>query len=145
MRAQWLVVASAAVVIGSAGCASQPAHKPAPGTLPAGTAELSVNGGTARVTNAVQCESIEWLRTIKTGDQAAGVTVMLSTAKKPAAEFVRFRDVDGFTGSYDRQLQGKAAVAMTGPTYRITGTAVGFASANAIERTTTPFELRVSC
>jgi ipoprotein LpqH len=126
------------------GCSSgNTAHKPSPGTLPAGTAELSVNGATPQVTNAVQCESIEWMRTISTGD--AGVTVMLSNAKKLVAEFVRFRNFDGFTGSYDRHLQGEAAVAMTGPTYRIAGTAVGFAGAKATERTTRPFELRVSC
>jgi ipoprotein LpqH len=123
----------------------QAANKPALSTLPPSTAELSVNGSTARVTDAVQCESIEWLKTISTGDEASGVTVMLSGAKKLVAEFVRFRDVDGFTGSYDRHLQGEAAVAMTGPTYRIAGTAVGFAGAKATERTTEPFELRVSC
>jgi ipoprotein LpqH len=134
----------AAVVIGG-GCSSQTSHQPASGTLPAGTAELSVNGSTARVTDAVQCESIEWMRTIRTGDEAAGVTVMLSNAKKLVAEFVRFRDFDGFTGSYDRRLQGEAAVAMTGPTYRIAGTAVGYANSKPTERTTAPFELRVSC
>jgi ipoprotein LpqH len=128
------------------GCSSDnTAHKPSPGTLPAGTAELSVNGGTPQVTNAVQCQSIEWMRTISTGDADAGVTVMLSNAKKLVAEFVRFRNFDSFTGSYDRHLQGEAAVAMTGPTYRITGTTVGFAGAKATERTTRPFELRVSC
>jgi ipoprotein LpqH len=140
-----LVVAVAVVVIGGVGCSSQTSHKPAPGTLPAGTAELSVNGGAARVTDAVQCESIEWMRTIRTGDEAAGVTVMLSNAKKLVAEFVRFRDFDGFTGSYDRHLQGEAAVAMTGPTYRVAGTAVGYANSKPTERTTAPFELRVSC
>jgi ipoprotein LpqH len=141
-----LVLAVAVVMIGGAGCSSQQAdNKPAPGALPAGTAELSVNGSTARVTDAVQCESIDWLRTIRTGDEASGVTVMLSNAKKLVAEFVRLRNVDGFTGSYDRHLQGEATVAMTGPTYRIAGTAVGFASAKATERTTQPFELRVSC
>ena len=132
-------------MIGGAGCSPQTPHKPSPATLPAGTAELSVNGSTARVTDAVQCESIEWMRTIRTGDEAAGVTVMLSNAKKLVAEFVRFRDFDGFTGSYDRHLQGAAAVAMTGPTYRIAGIAVGYANSKPTERTTAPFELRVSC
>ena len=136
----------AVVVIGGAGCSSQQAaNKPAPGTLPAGTAELSINSGTARVTDAVECEAIEWMRTITTGDEASGVTVMLSNAKKLVAEFVRFRNFDGFTGSYDRRLQGDTAVAMTGPTYRIAGTAVGFAGTKPTERTTKPFELRVSC
>ncbi len=145
MKARSLVVALAVVMIGGVGCSSHPAIKAAPGTLAAGTAELSVNGGTARVTHSVQCEAIDWLRTIKTGDEDAGVTVMLSNANKLVAEFVRFRDFDGFTGSYDRHLQGDAAVAMTGPTYRIAGTAVGYASNKPTERTTAPFELRVSC
>jgi ipoprotein LpqH len=140
-----VVVAVAVVMIGAAGCSSHPATKSAPGTLPPGTAELSVNGRTTRVTDAVQCESIDWLRTIKTGDEASSVIVMLSNAKKLAAEFVRFQNFDGFTGSYDRHLQGEAAVAMTGPTYRIAGTAVGYADAAPTRRTTEPFELRVSC
>ncbi len=133
-------------MLGPTGCsAQQAANKPRPGTLPAGTAELSVNGSTARVTDAVRCESIEWMRTIKTGDEASGVTVMLSNAKKLVAEFVRFRGSDGFTGSYDRDLQGQAAVAMTGSTYHIAGTAVGYANARPTQRTIQPFELRVSC
>jgi ipoprotein LpqH len=93
----------------------------------------------------VQCEAIDWMRTIETGSDGAGVTVMLSNAKKLVAEFVRFHDFDGFTGSYDRHLQGEAAVAMTGSTYRIAGTAVGFADARPTTRTTESFELRVSC
>jgi hypothetical protein len=140
-----VVVAVAVVMIGAAGCSSHPATTSAPGTLPPGTAELSVNGRTTRVTDAVQCESIDWLRTITTGDEASSVIVMLSNAKKLVAEFVRFQNFDGFTGSYDRHLQGEAAVAMTGPTYRIAGTAVGYADAAPTRRTTEPFELRVSC
>jgi ipoprotein LpqH len=145
MNGRSLVVAVAVVLIGGVGCSSHPAIKATPGTLPAGTAELSVNGASTRVTHSVQCEAIDWLRTIKTGDDDAGVTVMLSNAQKLVAEFVRFRNFDGFTGSYDRRLQGEAAVAMTGSTYRIAGTAVGFGSAKPAERTTAPFELRVSC
>jgi hypothetical protein len=145
MNGRSLVVAMAVVLSGGAGWSSQPANKAAPGTLPAGTAELSLNGSSARVTDAVRCEAIDWWRTIKTGDEASGVTVALSNAKKLVAESVRFRNFDGFTGSYDRDLQGEAAVTMTGATYRIAGTAVGFANAKSTERTTEPFELRVSC
>jgi ipoprotein LpqH len=145
VNARSLVVAVAVVVIGGVGCSSHPVIRAAPGTLPAGTAELSVDGGTTRVTHSVQCEAIDWLRTIRTGTQSSGVTVMLSNTKKLVAEFVRFHDFDGFTGSYDRHLQGEAAVAMTGSTYRIAGTAVGFADAKPTKRTTAPFELRVSC
>ena len=136
---------SAVVTIGARRLFVAASEKAAHGILPAGTAELSVNGRNAYTTDAVKCESIEWLRTIKTGDETAGVTVMLSNAKKLDAEFVRFHNFDGFTGSYDRQLQGEAAVAMTGSTYRIAGTAVGYANAKPTQRTTPPFELRVSC
>ena len=145
MDVKSVVVAVAVVVIGGAGCSSHQSIKPAPGTLPAGTAELSVDGKPTRLTDAVQCQSIGWLTTIKTGDEASGVIVMVSNANKLLAEFVRFHNFDGFSGSYDRHLQGGAAVAMTGPTYRIAGSAVGHASAKAIDRSTEPFELRVSC
>lgn len=138
------MVAVAVTLVGVAGCSSHTSHPPS-GTLPAGTGELSVNGSSVRTTEAVRCESIEWTRTIRTGDEAAGVTVMLSNAKKLVAEFVRFHDFDGFTGSYDRHLQGEAAVAMTGSSYRIAGTAVGYANSKPTARTTVPFELRVSC
>ena len=145
MHGRSLVVAVTVLVIAGVGCSSRAANHRAPGTLPAGTAELSVSGSTAQVAEPVQCESIEWMRTIRTGDEAAGVTVMLSNAEKLVPEFVRFHNFDGFTGSYDRHLQGEAAVAMTGPTYRIAGTAVGYTNAKPTERTTEPFELRVSC
>lgn len=145
MDVRSVVVAVAVVAIGGAGCSSHQAIKPAPGTLPAGTAELSIEGKPSRVTDAVRCDTTAWLTMIKTGYQGSHVSVMVSNANTLVAEFVRFHNLDGFTGSYDRQLQGEAAVAMTGPTYRIAGTAVGFAGAKAIYRTTEPFELRVSC
>ena len=145
MNGKSVVVAVAVVMIGAAGCSSHPAIKPAPGTLPPGTAELSVNGSTTRVTDGLQLERLNRLPTSKPGDEASGLTVMFYNAKKPVAKFLRFQNFDGFTGSYDRHLQGEATVAMTGPTYRIAGTAVGFAGAKATERTTAPFELRVSC
>jgi len=140
-----VVVAVAVVVIGGAGCSSDHAIKPAPGTLAAGTAELSIEGKPSRVTYAVQCDTTGWLTTINTGYQDSHVSVMVSNEHKLVAEFVRFHNLDGFTGSYDRHLQGEAAVAMTGPTYRIAGTAVGYAGAKAIYTSTQPFELRVSC
>jgi ipoprotein LpqH len=145
VHARSLVVAVAVVAIGVAGCSSPQGAKPVRGALPAGTAELSLDGGTARVSEAVQCETIAWTKTIKTGDNTWGVNVMLSNAKNLVAEFVRLHNSDGFTGSYDRHLQGEAEVTMTGPTYRIAGTAVGFSGAKAIQRTTEPFELKVSC
>jgi ipoprotein LpqH len=140
-----VIVAVAVVMVGGICCSSHPPIKPARGTLPAGTAELSIEGKPARVTDSVQCNTTGWLTTIKTGYRDSHVSVMVSNEHRLVAEFVRFHNLDGFTGSYDRHLQGEAAVAMTGPTYRIAGIAVGFTGAKAIYRTTQPFELRVSC
>lgn len=75
---------------------------------------------------SVRCESIGWTTRIDTTRKSSGVNAMVSNAKKLKAEFVRFPDLDGFTGSYERELQGEAAVTMTGSTYHITGAAVGF-------------------
>ena len=62
-----------------------------------------------------------------------------------AAEFVRFDNLDGFTGSYERELQGEATVTMTGPTYHITGAALGFNTAKQTELTAETFTIKVSC
>jgi lipoprotein LpqH len=111
------VAATAMLVIGVAvGCSSGKAAPPRPGVLPPGTAVLSVDGKDVGTTYAVRCESI-----------------------------VRFRNLDGFTGSYERELQGEATVAMTGPTYHITGAALGFNTAKPTELTAETFTINVSC
>lgn len=93
----------------------------------------------------MQCAHVGSLTTITTRDDASGVTLMLSNAAKLAAEFVRLRDLEGFIGSYDRDLQGEAVVSMIGPTYGITGTAMGFNRTKPTERTTETFAIRVTC
>ncbi len=143
-----LVAAAAAVLVigGAVGCSSsQAASKPKPGTLPPGTAALTMNGKDLGTTDAVHCAPDEWLTTLRTGHEDSGVTVILSNAGQLAAETVRIHNLSGFTGSYDRDLQGKAAVTMTGPTYAITGAAKGFNNAKPSELTTETFALRVSC
>ncbi|MDI3313929.1 MAG: lipoprotein LpqH [Mycobacterium sp.] len=147
MKDRFVVAAAALLVIGGAvGCSSnQASPKPKPGTLPPGTAALAINGKDLGTTDAVHCTSDEWLTTIRTGHEDSGVTVMVSNAHQLAAEFVRIRNLNGFTGSYDRDLQGKAAVTMTGPTYAITGAAMGFNNANPSKLTTETFAIKVSC
>src|SRR3984957_6193359 len=110
----------------TAGCSSDRAAPARPGVLPPGTAVLTVDGKDVGTTYSVRCESIAWMTRIHTDVQASGVSAMLSNANKLKAEFVRLQDLGGFTGSYERELQGEAAVTMTGPTYPITGAALGF-------------------
>jgi hypothetical protein len=140
------VVAAAMLLIGvTAGCSSDQAAPARPGVLAPGTAVLTVDGKDVGTTYSVRCESIDWMTRIHTDVQAAGVSAMVSNANKLKAEFVRLQDLGGFTGSYERELQGEAAVRMTGPTYHITGAALGFNQAQPTQLKAETFSIAVSC
>jgi lipoprotein LpqH len=135
-------VAAAALMI--SGC-SDKAATPPPGVLPPGTAVLSIDGKELGTTYSVRCESIDWMTRIHTDLHASNVSAMLSNADKLKAEFVRFDDVDGFTGSYEHALQGQGQVTMTGRTYQITGAALGFKDAQPTRLKAETFTIKVSC
>jgi ipoprotein LpqH len=138
------VCAAAAAVLMLAGC-SDKAATPPPGALPPGTAVLSVDGKDVGKTYSVRCETVSWMTRIHTDLHASNVSAMLSNADTLKAEFVRFEDLDGFTGSYEHALQGEAAVTMTGPTYHITGAAQGFNKSEPSRLKTETFTIKVSC
>jgi ipoprotein LpqH len=138
-------VCAVAAILLIAGCSSGKAAPARPGVLPPGTATLAVDGKDVGTTYSVRCESIDWMTRIQTNVAPAGVNAMVSNAGKLTAEFVRFQDLDGFTGSYEHAQQGEAAVTMTGPTYHITGAAQGFNRAQPTRLTTETFSIAVSC
>jgi hypothetical protein len=140
-----LLLTTAATVLALAGCSSEPEYRPAPGALVAGTAHVTVNGQDAGTTETVQCNTTEWLTTITTGDQASGLTVMLSSKDELAAESVSINNLGGFTGSYVAGLGGTATVTMTSRTYDISGTADGFATDSPSFRASGTFAIKVSC
>ena len=140
------VAAAAMLLIGvTAGCSSDQAAPARPGVLPPGTAVLTVDGKDMGTTYSVRCESIDWMTRIHTDVQASGVSAMVSNANKLKAEFVRLQDLGGFTGSYERELQGEAAVTMTGATYHITGAALGFNHEQPTRLKAETFSIAVSC
>lgn len=144
MRYRWVVAAAAVTAI--AGCSSEPPdYQPPPGALVAGTAQVTINGQDTGTTDAVQCNSTGSLTTITTGDQASGVTAMISNQDQLAAESVAINNLGGFTGSYNAGLGGAAEVSMTGRTYNITGTADGFDTAKPSFRSSGTFAIKVSC
>jgi hypothetical protein len=106
---------------------------------------MTVNGQNIGKTEAVQCTAAGPLTTITTGDQASGVTALISNKAELTTEAVGINNVGGFTGSYNRGLGGEAKVTMTGRTYDITGTADGFATANPSFRTSGTFAIKVAC
>jgi hypothetical protein len=69
---------------------------------------------------------------------------MVSQKGKLAVEFVRIRNLNGFSGDYNLNLDGSAAVSLTDNTYDITGTVRGFGP-TSIAPTTTPFTIKVAC
>ena len=76
--------ASAAVVIAasiSACSSSLGATPPQPGTLPAGTAQVTINDQALPMTHAVTCMPAGSLTTITIGDTAAGTNALVSNEK----------------------------------------------------------------
>jgi len=139
-----LIAAAALIIGGGAACSGNHSAKRAPGTLTPGTAQLTIDGKELPPAGAECAPAEEYLTTITTGSEASGVTVMVSNAGKLAAEFVRIRNLNGFTGDYDRHLGGDATVALTESTYHIAGTAFGYGSKSPVP-TTHPFTIEVAC
>lgn len=146
VKKEAVFVSVASIMIGGAvSCSSDtaPAAR-APGTLPPGTAQLTVGDKATATTDAVQCTTNYSLTMITTGDDTSGATVMLSNAEQFGIESVSIRNFEGFTGSYHQGLQGDATVALTGPTYQFAGTARGF-SPDSVQPQTLPFTIKVTC
>jgi hypothetical protein len=147
VKASVCTVATALLV---AGCSTGNAAAPPRGALPPGTAALSVAGKDVGTTYAVRCESIDWMTRIHTdlhgsSPRTSGLSAMVSRVDTLTTDFVRLDDLDGFTGSYERGLQGEATITMTGPTYQITGAALGFNKSQPTRLRAETFTLRVSC
>jgi lipoprotein LpqH len=113
--------------------------------LPPGTALLSIDGKDVGKTYSVRCQTIDWMTRIHTGIDTSGANAMVSNAGKLEAAFVRLHDLDGFTGSYEHELQGEAKVTMTGATYHITGAALGFNKSEPTRMKAETFTIKVSC
>ncbi|MHA3018879.1 lipoprotein LpqH [Mycobacterium sp. BMJ-28] len=146
MRSLAGIAALAAVTASAAACSSSPQPAALPGTLSPGTAQITIDGRDAGTTHAVSCSPAGFLTTIKTGDDTSGISVMVSNQDALTAEAVSFRNVGGFTGSYNAGLgQPDATVSMTGRTYDISGTAQGFRTDNASFSAQSRFTVKVAC
>jgi ipoprotein LpqH len=142
---RFIAGASALLVVGGvAGCSSPAPERVPPGALPAGTAEVSVNGTDLGKTDAVSCTTIGPLTTIKTGDDDAGTVSAVDNSDGLIVQSAQITNLVGFTGSYWADLGTPAKVEMTNRTFLMTGSATGFNTDNPI-RTTETFSIRVAC
>jgi lipoprotein LpqH len=155
-------VAASAVVAGIAGCSSSTSPQP-PGTLPADTAHVTVNGQSAGNMRDITCGQVgdgalgtknsNQYVTIETGDQTTGWSAVVQSVLTPdapggfklATKSVEIRNLGGFTGSYWQGLTGNADAAVTGNTYKISGTVDGFNTDQPNKRATATFEIKAAC
>ncbi|MCV7231689.1 lipoprotein LpqH [Mycobacterium branderi] len=130
---------------GVGACSSSPPPSPARGTVPAGTAKVTINDSALPEMTAVKCTLIGPLTTITAGDTAAGVTALVSSEAGLTAKSVSINSLGGFTGSYMEGLAGKAAISMKDQTYTIRGSADGFNTDDPSMRATGTFAIQVAC
>ncbi len=128
-----------------AGCSDLPPDAPGPaGSLPAGTAEISLAGAGLGQTHDVSCSSTGSVTTINTGDENEGITSSVDSSDELTVQYAEMRDVNGFNGSYWADLGSEAEVEMTESTFLITGTATGFDDSNRSARVSKTFSIRVA-
>lgn len=136
-------VVAALTIGGSAACASGQAATER--GLSPGAAKITIDGAELPVTHAVECAPAEQaFTTITTGDGNSGTTMMVSNAGKLTVEYVRIRNLNGFTGDYNRGLGDEATVSLSGITYTVSGVAHGFGPGSP-EPTNEPFTIKLAC
>lgn len=136
-----------ALVLGLSGCSSPPPSPPPAGSLPSGTAEVTIDGGEVNKTTAVSCSTEGAITAIVTGGDDSGTTSTVDTSEGLTVQSAQIRNVGGFTGSYLAQLDPKAESEMKviGRTFVVSGTANGLDVDNASFRTAGAFSIRVAC
>lgn len=146
MKNECVVVAAVFVIAGVAGCSlGTDSADPELEQLSPGTAQLTINGKDAGRTEAVDCVLNKHLTTITVEDGSHVAVAMVSNIDELAVEWVRFHDVNGFTGSYNDGLGGDAHITLDGSTYQISGIAGGFNNQNSSQPSVEAFTIEVSC
>jgi lipoprotein LpqH len=141
-----IVTAGALVAGGLAGCSSQsPPEAQPPGTVPRGTATVSIDGRDVGTYRDVSCETIGTVTTVTTGDAQTGSTAVISTDPSLLLQSASIRNLGGFTGSYGDGLGDPAHVTVADRTYQIAGTADGFATDRPSFRKSGKFSIQVAC
>lgn len=132
------LVAMAFVVVGVAGCAQAQ-------RTPLKAARLTIDGAT-HTTRAPACSQIQSYRTIDIRDHDGQVeAVVLLSGYRAIPQWVKIRNIDGFTGSFWEGGVGDAHVDVTNSGYTITGSAYGINSSNPNKVITTDFKITAEC
>ena len=126
------------VVAGVAGCGQAQ-------TTPLRGARLTIDG-TTHTTRPPACSQMQSYRTIDIRDRDGQVeAVVLLSGYRAMPQWVKIRNIDGFTGSFWEGGVGSAHVDVTNSDYTITGSAYGINSSNPNKVITTDFKISAEC
>ena len=126
------------LVVGVAGCgqAQTTARK---------VARVSIDGAT-HTTRPAACSQIQSYRTLDIGDQNGHIeAVVVLSGYRAIPQWVKIRDIDGFTSSFWQGGVGDAHAEVTNSSYTITGSAYGINSSNPNKVVTTDFKITAEC
>jgi Mycobacterium 19 kDa lipoprotein antigen len=133
-----LVAAAFVVVASVAGCAQAQ-------TTPRRAAHLTI-GGASLTARPAACSQFQSYRTIDIRDHDGQVeAVVLFSGYRVIPQWVKIRNLDGFTGSFWEGGVGDAHADVTNSAYTITGSAYGINSSNPNKVITTDFKITAEC
>jgi hypothetical protein len=133
-----LVAAAVLIIASVAGCAETQ-------TVPRKAAHLTMAGAT-HTTSPATCRQDQGYRTIDISDRGGKVeAVLLLSAARVIPQWVKIRNVDGFTGSFWQGGVGNARADVARGAFTITGTAYGINSDNPNKVVTTDFKVAAEC
>ena len=114
-------------------------------TIPRHAARLTIDGNT-HTTRPPACSQIQEYRTIDIVDHDGRVeAVVLLSGERVIPQWVKIRNVGGFTGSFWEGGVGDAHVDLAQNTYTITGSAYGINNSNPNKVVTTDFKITAEC
>lgn len=139
MRSRLITVGCLMVVgVGIAGCGQAQ-------TTPRKGARLSI-GDTTHATRPASCSQNQQYHTIDIKDRDGEVeAVVLTSGYRVMPQWVKIRNVDGFTGSFWQGGVGDAHADVTNEAYTIAGSAYGINRSNPDKVVTTDFKIVAEC
>jgi Mycobacterium 19 kDa lipoprotein antigen len=116
-----------------------------PETVPLKAAHLTIDGA-SHTTRPPACHQDQSYRTITIRERDGEVeAVVLTTGDRVIPQYVKIRNVDGFTGSFYVDGVGGARAELAKRQYTITGSAYGINSNNPDKVVTTDFKITAEC
>jgi hypothetical protein len=126
------------LLLGVAGCGQAQ-------TLPRKAARVTIDGATHTASPAA-CSQLQAYRTLDIGEHNGHVeAVVVVSGYGTIPQWVKIRDIDGFTGSFWQGGVGDAHAELTNNAYTITGSAYGINSRNPNKVVTTDFKITAEC